>query len=363
MASSQFILNTKSGGEDHVLALPSGVKPISVNCQSGNCSTIRFSNGTTCSSQCMHCQDRPCLRYQKQEFDFVRSLPGFSPERDLRVCATDAISWDDETNQPRIDAGKCVHCGCCAIRCPTRAIYFNKGHFSVSSQSCVSQSVFHVVSKNKIGHGYVPAENAFTNASYSGFIVAETDELINDAYCKLLTLVKHDTRIPNLLTRNLLMTLGIQAASSRCGDVYSRTDILFTMPGKFGICEVEFNDTMIDTPRDIIEDIAIYISRYGIDKSKILPLVIGLQYPNNRSEFWEVLSDIQKVLGISTRSLSVGALMLMVWNQVTFKNKSVESIPIIDNLNKEVRNAVSTLIGRKVRLGHGVTYNVLEPLK
>ena len=363
MASSQFILNTKSGGEDHVFALPSGVKPVSVNCQSGSCSTIRFSNGITCSSQCMHCHDRPCLRYQKQEFDFVRSLPGFSPERDLRVCATDAIAWDDKTNQPRIDAGKCIHCGCCAIRCPTRAIYFNEGRFSVSSQSSASQSVFHVVPKNKIGFGYDSAEKAFTNASYSGCLIAESDELINDIYRKLSTLVKLDTRIPNLLTRNLLMTLGIHAASSRCGDVYSRTDILFAVPGKFGICEVEFNDTMIDTPRDIIEDIAIYISRYGIEKNKILPLVIGLQYPNNRSEFWEVLTDIQKVLGISTRSLSVGALMLMVWNQATFKNMSVESIPIIDNLNKGIRDAVSVLIGRKVRLGQGVIYNALEPLK
>ena len=61
MASSQFILNTKSGGEDHVFALPSGVKPVSVNCQSGSCSTIRFSNGIT-SHRCREMYSLRMLR-------------------------------------------------------------------------------------------------------------------------------------------------------------------------------------------------------------------------------------------------------------------------------------------------------------
>ena len=362
MASSQFILKEASRDSARVV-LPADIIPVNVTCREGDSGSISFSNGRSCKGHCVGCATKRCILFSKDEFAFAERFKGFSHDRDLRVCPTDAISWNNEIGAPRIDKDKCINCGCCAVRCPVRAIYHKDGAFCVRLFSGGVPYPFARITP-PLTPKYVAIDEAFQNVSYDGSLVKENDHVLNMAYAKLIAMLgRYDARIPNLLVRNLLFQVGVNAINSRCGDVYSRTDILFEFDEKLGVCEVEFNDAMIDTPRDIIEDVAIYVSRYGYDRREIVPLIVGLQFPNKRSEFWEVLYDIEKVLGIQTRSLTVGALMMLLWNQRKIVRGGLAVLPVVNSSNKSIAADIQKILCRPPSLGGGLAYNILEPLK
>ena len=94
-----------------------------------------------------------------------------------------------------------------------------------------------------------------------------------------------------------------------------------------------------------------------------MPLIVGLQFPNKRSEFWEVLYDIEKVLGIQTRLLTVGALMMLLWNHRKIVRGGLAVLPVVNSSNKSIAADIQKILCRPPSLGGGLAYNILEPLK
>ena len=62
-----------------------------------------------------------------------------------------------------------------------------------------------------------------------------------------------------------------------------------------------------------MEDVAILHSRYGYAVADIDPVSIIFAFPNERSEYYQVIRDIETVLGLRCRTITVGALVALLW--------------------------------------------------
>jgi hypothetical protein len=60
--------------------------------------------------------------------------------------------------------------------------------------------------------------------------------------------------------------------------------------------------------------VAVLHSRYGYSVDEIDPISIILSFPNVRSEYYQVIRDIEQVTGLRCRTITVGALIALLWN-------------------------------------------------
>ena len=80
------------------------------------------------------------------------------------------------------------------------------------------------------------------------------------------------------------------------------------------VAEIETGVGVLESPRALLEDVAVLHSRYGYQVDGIDPVSIILAFPNVRSEYYQVTRDIEKVLGLRCRTITVGFLVAMLWN-------------------------------------------------
>ena len=112
------------------------------------------------------------------------------------------------------------------------------------------------------------------------------------------------------LVRNLLIECGIKCRIRRSGDTNVRMDgVLATAEGRLGVLEIELGNAALESPRELLEDVAVLHSRHGIEVGSIDPVSVITKLPNARSEYFRVMSDIEKVLTLRCRTVTVGALL------------------------------------------------------
>jgi hypothetical protein len=75
-----------------------------------------------------------------------------------------------------------------------------------------------------------------------------------------------------------------------------------------------------------------------MDKYKIKPFIISLEFPYIRTEYWRVIKDIKDVLNIRINSLSLGALCVLAWNFVLAPIGDVNFYADIDS--PSIKNAI-----------------------
>lgn len=284
-------------------------------------------------SGCMHCKMPRCLYFNERQVS--SNIPEFSFDRNNHVCPVDAISWNVSESTPIFDKQKCIKCGICARMCPVGAIYFNP-------EVKLSQSnVIEIVPDNAENRKKQKDQLSLINKAFHiGYIFRESDRLMAKIYSRLECL---SGNIPNLVARNLLIALGNKCAISRVGDVYTRLDALLeTNDSSKGVVEVEFGRDTLDAVRGILDDIAVANCRYGIPKDENLPLVVCLQLPNERQGFWQVVKDIKKVEGISINTITIGALLLIMWSFQSFDISKTSFYIDFDEMS--IRNKVDYIL-------------------
>ncbi|KAG0186902.1 hypothetical protein DFQ28_007173 [Apophysomyces sp. BC1034] len=236
------------------------------------------------------------------------SLPSFPADRSPAVCPAGAMSRIDG-GAPLIDPDACILCGVCASRCPTGAISMmphavvddtTRGAFPETSDVAYSDAALVALSA-------VPR---------TGVFLVESDAVVDDLRTKLLAAWgRMGDRFPDHLARNLLIAAGCGAAMRRKGDVFARMDIVLGAPWPdFGCAEAEFGDVAaLDAPRELLDDAAVSVGRFGKDRLSLTTFVITDVLPNRRSEYWRIVQDIRNVLGIRIGTVTVLALCLLVW--------------------------------------------------
>lgn len=291
-------------------------------------------DGSNCfKSKCINCKNKKCIKYLKNEIH--NELAKIPTNIEDKVCPVDAIRFVD--NKIIIDNSKCIKCGLCAARCLTGAIYYKDDKFCVSELSNDD-------------------EEKYKTAIHTGTLIEENDILLNDIYKNI---IKNNVN-PNIISRNLLNECGVQTILSRKGDVNLRMDAIIFNNDKRGICEIEFNNDVLSCPRCILDDLAVLCSRYDYDLNDTLALVVALGLPNNRTDYWRVVKDINDVLNIQIQTTSIGMLLIAMWN---FKKINLINNELYKNCDdNSLKENIEIILNRKVNVISNEN-NILEPIK
>ncbi len=88
-------------------------------------------------------------------------------------------------------------------------------------------------------------------------------------------------------------------------------------------------------------------SRYDYDLSETLALVVALGLPNNRTDYWRVVKDINDVLNIQIQTISIGMLLIAMWN---FKKINLIDKELYKNCDdNSLKDNIEVILNRKVQ--------------
>lgn len=109
----------------------------------------------------------------------------------------------------------------------------------------------------------------------------------------------------------------------RKGDNSERFDATVTFSNYKIVSEIEIpSSAILDAPRNLLDDYAVMSTRRGKTDAIIVPLVICWDLPNRRTDYWNVITDIEFILGIKIKTISILALALHYWtdSKIDFLN-------------------------------------------
>lgn len=303
--------------------------PSCVEIHQGFPGILHFCSGEDAQIGCLGCINPRCMVFSNDEINCDR-VTNFPSDRLNNVCPVEAIAWNKIDATPNINTDKCISCGICVERCPVGALYFSDDGELLLNNS--GEEYFEYKSLNtttKREHN-IQIER-LSSLPRGGVSLNASDDLFERIYKKLSYL---NSRYHNVVGRNLLIALGCNCSMRRTGDVYTRMDAIYTSPeGTFGAVEIEFGNDTLDAARGILDDIAILNSRYGINKNDNKAIVISLKLPNARQGYWQVVKDVKTVEGIKIETITIGALMFLLWNRCKFEPEDDRYYIDYDNMN------------------------------
>lgn len=337
------VLHIKDNKKRYVLKVDN---PEKIEINQGEYNSIYDKKGNQYKTSCINCKNKTCKNINKDKIRISKfhEIENFT-QNDM--CPCNAIL--EEEKCIKIDRNKCIGCGLCAINCPFGAIYIKEGKAGVSFNECILEET-----QNE--NEQMECINKFDSIKKGEGIIKESDIYINKLYRKIELLSQEEQ---NILIRNVLLTLGFNTTLSRKGSIYLRMDGFWQKGDKFGVVEIETGQDMLDVSRAILDDIAVSHARYGVNKDKEHPLAVLLSLPNKRTDFWQVIKDINKVVNIKINTITFGALLLLVWNNVEI-NHFDDFYLDMDNMS--IRKQLEELLGRKINISQGY-YGVLENQK
>lgn len=120
----------------------------------------------------------------------------------------------------------------------------------------------------------------------------------------------------NELIRILFEGLGKKVYFPRKGDNSERFDAIVDFDNYKSVVEIEIPSTeILDAPRNLLDDYAVQKQRKKEKDKAIVPLVICWDLPNKRTDYWNVIKDINSILKIKIKTISILALALHYWTE------------------------------------------------
>jgi hypothetical protein len=119
--------------------------------------------------------------------------------------------------------------------------------------------------------------------------------------------------------------------------------------GSFELLTQDEWNEYLDT--HIFDDIAVLTSKYDAKKEELIPVIVYLCFPNIRTDYWRVINDIRRVLGVEINTMTIGAMMLLAWNRKKIDFITKEFYVDIDSYS--IRTVVEQGIGRKIKVSEG----------
>ena len=115
-----------------------------------------------------------------------------------------------------------------------------------------------------------------------------------------------------VLVRNLLLEIGIGNKVSANGNNDLRLDFIGVDNDKMMPGESELiGSDILGLPRRILEGITWLHSRKKVDITNQIPCVVVFVFPRKRSDFYEVITDIEIVTNVKIKTLSIYFLSII----------------------------------------------------
>ncbi len=317
-----------------------------------------YEDGAKHPAECISCVDQPCRLMGKSE-STVEALLGFAADTNSEVCPVGAIGWDSVAEQPVVEANMCIACGLCIAKCPAGAMGLD------------SDGIAYVAPRNKMSRR--TQEVSFRDEETVSRHRAQVKMLpkvrwdvpyFSDSHARVVS--KRAATLTETsqirIVRSALVCIFASAAVRRRGDVHTRADGFYGLrDGTMGSLEVEFGTDSLEAVRATLDDLAVANARYGLPVDASFPLVVMNSLPRERQGYWQVVSDVENVLGIEIFTATLGALLLLVWNQRPLTAELLVKLnPRFDMTS--IRGAMEVELGRPIDIKYGAG-GILEPEK
>lgn len=303
------------------------VKEVQYNLPDKN--VINFNDGTLAEGVCIGCELKPCLSYTKEEID-IKVIDGMPYNNDRRVCPSNAIK-ENEKGKVDIEASLCINCGICFSKCFTGGIYFNPDieAFDVNHTTDDSFKIVDSLKDPLVEH----TKREFTNNLNTFSVNNISTGFANNLVSKFKSLNSGFRDLELILVRNLLLEVGITNKVSATGNNDLRLDFIGVKSDKFLPGESELlGSDILGLPRRILEGVTWMHSRKKILVEDQIPCVVILEFPRKRSDFYEVISDIENVTDVKIKTLSIYFLSIINLFQIKL---SVNDLNDNFSINKE----------------------------
>lgn len=265
----------------------------------GRPTVVRLLDGREGLGSCLGCGTAPCMEKDPSELVLAGELDAYPGDPSLDVCPTRAIVWDRGRSVAAV-TDECIGCGLCVVRCPYGAIQLVDGRVARVETADPNRLVTRSETEGTHPEPTRTGVLATLDAPAAAGLPASVSGL-------------QDAR-SGLLVRNLLHEVGLNARVRRRGDTNMRIDAVGqSRSGRPFVAEIELTPAVLESPRALLEDVAVLHSRYGFAVDDIDPLSVVLVLPKVRSEYYRVIHDIERVLNLRCRTITLGALVALVW--------------------------------------------------
>lgn len=268
-----------------------------------------FADGEQQVSECLNCISHPCINFSSEAIktDQLLEMPY---NNSVKVCPTDAL-FVSANGFPAVREVDCIGCGLCVNRCFFGAISLDENNHHALIEIAESDRYIWTSTPPQ-AEAYEIRVEQFKSIDHLISAKPLPKTYFESLYAQVLKKNKAVNGFENLLVRNVLLNLGFQAKIRAVGNNDIRFDLLATLEGNVFIGEIGLNGTdILEEPRAILDDVAILHARYGYKMEELHPLIINLTYPNKRSDVYEVITDIAKILHLNIQTVSVHYLILL----------------------------------------------------
>lgn len=329
----------RTNANEQGLTYKDGLSPKAVNFDPSltKTSKITLNNDQKIEASCLVCSEAFCINSTVDQ-DVFEPLKTSQKET---LCPVDAI----KINKGSISIEEhCISCGLCIVSCPLGALSFDENY-----------NVFVSTSREKLIEIEKKVETSQFSIEYSTDFNVENEILLRKVVSKVNSSQSKTSTVNDLVAKSLSKK-NIPTYLTRLGDVNLRMDAISKTGETFYIMEIEVLANL-DSPRDILDDVAVFCSRHKIQKSQVVGVIVLAELPNKRTEYWELISDIEKVTGLKIATIPIAALLTLLWNRAKLKIDDY----YLNHLNTSAREAVETALGRKINLPDNC--NLIEAAK
>lgn len=282
---------------------------------------FRSEDGDEFASTCLDCPGEYCRGFSDNE------RPQGTTIED--VCPVDAITFNSEHTVMEV-ADSCFGCGLCVMRCPFDSIYMDD---NPDQPKLGTESFDRYTQVSSIDH------KDFFNQLSVEVLRADYEEEIIDRLVANSENEGQGSFYP--LVASLLTSLGLPTTLPPDGDTNNRIDALSYHSSKSIPVEIksptETREINVKSVQQSIENKIVMEERHKKrypSSMNVSTLVIGYNYPNERSDVFDLIEDCKHTYGISIGLLDLKNLYKMSWK----KNVAREELDLnrILHLNGEL---------------------------